>query len=756
MFSPVLDRTPARRHPTGPRRKRRGRLYRPWLEPCEQRILLTEGLLANGPGVPSLLESVGANRAITTGPDVQQMPSVAVDPADPQHVVIAYMDRALVPTGYAGIGVAVSRDGGSNWQHTAVPLPSGFDQGAANPMVRFDSQGHVFVSFMAATFKGPQPALTNADFGDRGLPGIQSNNGVFVARSDNGGLIWNPPIAVVSHTYSGQPVDFEVTPDLAIDTFRTLPDGSPNPRYGAMYETWTRIYPAGQFPGDPTATGGTDVMLAVSKDQGETWQTLLQTQPGTGLQVSVIQDPANGGEAPLGYWAASTSPTWRSGRKGTSTSRISVAATFRSSIPWTAARASSAPTMPRISGSRSASDSYPYPAGFIGQPPNQFRTNTVRAIAADPTRPGTVYATEANLVADPTGNIVTDPADIVFARSIDYGVTWQRTFLVGPSTTHILNDDNDGQSATGLNPDDVITNQALPRLTVDAQGDVAVIWYDTRRDPKNHLLDVFGTVSTDGGLTFSPNFRITDQSFDADAGAFTDATGQTNYYLGDSLGLAVANQTVYAAWTDTRNGNQDVFFTREPISTAPDPPNDRFEPNNTPETATDLGTVVKDHVPKLAIPSGDEDWFRLKAASTGDLTISATPSAPTTALRLELWDASGMTRLATGTAAPGPGVEQLVFPGQAGQSYLIHVVPGVLIAEASTAATSPRYTLDVQSLTADLGTVVHSVQTGTLHLGDGAYYLLTAGASGSLDATLTPGPNVMGSLNLQVLDPGNR
>ena len=277
-----------------------GRLYRPWLEPCEQRILLTEGLLANGPGAPSLLESVGANRAITTDPDVQQMPSVAVDPADPQHVVIAYMDRSLVTTGYAGIGVAVSRDGGSNWQHTAVPLPSGFDQGAANPIVRFDGQGHVFVSFMAATFKGPQPALTNADFGDRGLPGIQSNNGVFVARSDNGGLIWNPPIAVVSHTYSGQPVDFEVTPDLAIDTFRTLPDGSPNPRYGAMYETWTRIYPPGQFPGDPTATGGTDVMLAVSKDQGETWQTLLQTQPGTGLQVSVIQDPVNAGDAPLG------------------------------------------------------------------------------------------------------------------------------------------------------------------------------------------------------------------------------------------------------------------------------------------------------------------------------------------------------------------------------------------------------------------------------------------------------------------------
>ncbi len=40
------------------------------------------------------------------------MPSVAVNPLDPQHVVIAYMDYSLVDTGYAGIGVAVSTTAG--------------------------------------------------------------------------------------------------------------------------------------------------------------------------------------------------------------------------------------------------------------------------------------------------------------------------------------------------------------------------------------------------------------------------------------------------------------------------------------------------------------------------------------------------------------------------------------------------------------------------------------------------------------------
>src|SRR5215470_14147149 len=53
-----------------------------------------------------------ANLAITTDPKVQQMPSVAVDPHDANHIVVAYMDYSLVTSGYAGIGVAVSHDGG--------------------------------------------------------------------------------------------------------------------------------------------------------------------------------------------------------------------------------------------------------------------------------------------------------------------------------------------------------------------------------------------------------------------------------------------------------------------------------------------------------------------------------------------------------------------------------------------------------------------------------------------------------------------
>ena len=131
-----------------------------------------------------------------------------------------------------------------------------------------------------------------------------------MSRSDDGGLTWNQPVAVVSHAYTGQPVDFEVDPDLAIDTFRTLPDGSPNPHYGELYETWTRVYPPGQFPGEPDATGGTDIMFSVSKDGGQTWQLQLQTLPGSGLVVSSIQDPVNNRDGMLGLATESwTRPT---------------------------------------------------------------------------------------------------------------------------------------------------------------------------------------------------------------------------------------------------------------------------------------------------------------------------------------------------------------------------------------------------------------------------------------------------------------
>jgi Neuraminidase (sialidase) len=147
------------------------------------------------------------------------------------------MDRLLVVTYYAGIGVAVSFDNGVTWQRSSVPLPPGIDQGASNPTLQFDDQGHIFVSYEAAMFLGPQPPLTNPTTIDlvthdrTRTYGFQANNGIFVVRSDDGGLTWGAPVAVASHLYTTTPVPFEINAALNTELYRTLPNGQANPYY---------------------------------------------------------------------------------------------------------------------------------------------------------------------------------------------------------------------------------------------------------------------------------------------------------------------------------------------------------------------------------------------------------------------------------------------------------------------------------------------------------------------------------------------
>jgi hypothetical protein len=713
------------------------------IEPLERRILLSAAPLTS---------TLPLNLAVTSNPEVQQNPSIATDPTNPEHIVVSYMDQSLVNTGYEGIGVAVSENGGATWQTDSIPLPAAFDQGASNPTTVFDAQGHVFVVFEAATFLGAQkPGLTNPDASER-PDGFQSDNGIFVARSDDGGLTWDTPVAVASNLYDGtDPVPFDIFPDLAIDTFRLLPDGQPNPNYGNEYVTFTQLYPAGQFPGDPTSTGGGAIMLAVSTDDGQTWQLRLQPQAGTGIPVTVIgpNDPYFTGEAPLGL----TGQNYAQESVGPEGDLYVSYYMFG----WFAVIHSTNAGETFTSVDLQNSDGLPFNSGiYVGNisadtgaagPTNDFRTLPSRDIIADPTRPGTLYVAEA-VETDNADGVPLDYGDIFFARSTDYGITWTSTFDVGGQPAELLNDDNGGFPSNG-GADQVADGQAMPQMAIDAQGDLAVIWYDTRHDPNNHLLDVYGTVSTDGGKTFSANFRITTDSFDADAGQFTDAEGQTTDFLGDRIGLSVADGTAYATWTDTNAGNQNIDFATFSVLSPPPPTNDRFGPNDTSASATNLGTVIERTVPKLRVLAEDQEWFEITAAATGNLTITATPTSSSSGLTLQLYSADGSTLLASGTDLSNgngnPLGQQIVVPGTAGQSYLVRISPD--------GPASVSYSLGLQSLTADLGTAVVGNESGVLAAGDQDLYQFESAAAGSINVTLTPGSDVVGDLIVQVLSP---
>jgi len=724
-----------------------------------------------------------ANIALTTNPGVQQMPSVAVNPLDPEHVVVAYMDYSLLATGYAGIGVAVSKDSGQHWEHSLVSLPAELNRfgasGMAAPVVKFDNfdhdgvasndvQNRVYIAFMAAEFLGDEkPAILDPDRGAERAMGMQSNNGIFVAHSDDGGLNWSLPNVVSRqinlatgaqaagiNRYNGI-VDtaFDIKPDLAIDMNETLPDGSANPRYGQIYVTWVRFYPQGAFPGEAgISDGGSQIMIGVSSDWNANWHVQLEQRADTRTFETVLEDPLDTGITGL-----------TPGRGVVYGTRVSVGVEgdVYVSVQWlngfivfhSLAEVSGTLTFDRPVSPDEPTERAGWPFGIApisptpsGLPGLDFRLDVTRAIVADPSKAGTVYVAESSDFI-PGG----DHGDIVFAKSTDYGNSWKPDTEDRDDRFRLLSDDN-GRVRSRMRADDVTSGQVMPWLVAGENGRVALIWYDTRRDPSGTLLDVFATVSSDFGATFSPNFRVTTESFDANQGEFANARGEANYkYLGDSIGLALAESVMYAAWTDTRLGNQDIFFSRVVLDPVPAPPNDRFEENNDRSSATVVGRnpIFVTRLPQLTLAKNDEDWFEI--TPTIDQLTVIVESAAALHLAIELCDESG-NRLADSQS------EVVAGDTATRQIWRAPVTPNAkhfVRVRAIGGDGSIPYALTLSTVNEDLGDSVFRMTEDRFSDSNQGYYLIESKVTGSIRASLEVTEEYAGNIVLQIFDPND-
>jgi hypothetical protein len=131
---------------------------------------------------------------------------------------------------------------------------------------------------------------------------------------------------------------------------------------------------------------------------------------------------------------------------------------------------------------------------------------------------------------------VTD-MDIFFMKSEDNGASWSEPIR--------LNDDPEHNGA----------DQFHPWITVDETGVIHAIFYDRRLDENNRLFDVYYTRSDDAGETWLPNERITTVSSSPSDASLAGL-------IGEYIGLDAWQGEVQMVWTDTRNGNQDVFSGR--------------------------------------------------------------------------------------------------------------------------------------------------------------------------------------------------
>src|SRR5207237_832476 len=104
-------------------------------------------------------------------------------------------------------------------------------------------------------------------------------------------------------------------------------------------------------------------------------------------------------------------------------------------------------------------------------------------------------------------------------------------------------------------------------------GNLAVVWYDARNSASNNRVELWGSVSTDNGLSFLTNVKIS-------AGS-TSGVGQGGgNELGDYLGLDFFGGVVYPVWADDSNStgdnpngttNLDYYGAAVTVSAVPEP-----------------------------------------------------------------------------------------------------------------------------------------------------------------------------------------
>jgi len=381
--------------------------------------------------------------------DAGNEPSIAIDPTNPNRIVIGWRQFDNINSNFRQAGYAYSTDGGFNWTFPGPINPGIF---RSDPVLDFDVDGNFYYNsltgdFSCDVFKIEDGGVewdngTYAYGGDKQWMRIDKTDGI---GAGNNYSFWN---VSYSDCYPGS---FTRSTDQST-TYESCVTVAGNPRWGTL-----AVGPAGELY--LIGTGQYTITLVKS---------------------STAQDP-------------NEQVTWD----------------FTSSVNLDGYLDGWSPVNPE---------------GLIGQA-------WVDVDVSDGSGQGNVY-----VLASVVRNSINDPADVMFAKSTDGGLTFE--------------------SPIQINTDASTNNyQWFGTMSVAPNGRIDVVWLDTRDAPTSspHNSALYYSYSTDQGVSWSENEQLSDY-FDPHVGY-----PQQNK-MGDYFDMKSFDSGAHLSWANTLNGGQDVYY----------------------------------------------------------------------------------------------------------------------------------------------------------------------------------------------------
>jgi hypothetical protein len=419
----------------------------PYVPPIEGRDT-SPGYRYSASSITTVQVNVNASGQNIVG-DAANEPSMAVDPTDPNSMVIGWRQFNSISSDFRQAGWGYTANGGTSWTFPGVIEPGIF---RSDPVLDSDANGNFY--YNSLTVNG-------------------GNYTCDVFKSTNGGATWD----LGTYAYGGD------KQWMTIDKTGLIGSGN-------VYAYWTQSF-SSCSPGYFTR----------SVDDGVTYQSCI-TVTGNPFWGTLSVGPD--GEL---YVCGS----------GFVVTKSTTAQNPSSGVTWDLSRTVSLDGT--MSSFRSGS---PNPGGLLGQ----------AWIAVDrssgPTR-GYVYLLCS---VDRTSN--SDPLDVMFSRSTDGGSTWSAPIRV-----------NDDAGTTAY--------QWFGTMSVAPSGRIDAVWYDTRDNPGSVTSALYYSSSTDGGLTWAANEKLSE--------SFNPLIGwPIQQKIGDYIHMVSDDTGARLAWSATFNGEQDVYY----------------------------------------------------------------------------------------------------------------------------------------------------------------------------------------------------